>query len=182
MNFRNTLLIVFLVFFAAGCSESGKKAALSDKSREVVTMRGFHMVQTELGVKKYEIDAAEASINPKAKKIRFFKVKTRYFDKNKEVASLTSDTGVIQTDTNDIEVKGNVIMTTMDGSRLETSALTWYSKKNKMETNEYVKVVRGDNIMEGVGMESDLMLENVTIKKVSTKISDLDAFKEKKSK
>ena len=73
-------------------------------------------------------------------------------------------------------------MTTMDGSRLETSALTWYSKKNKMETNEYVKVVRGDNIMEGVGMESDLMLENVTIKKVSTKISDLDAFKEKKSK
>src|SRR3989339_2267399 len=182
MNFRNTLLIVFLVFFGAGCSESGKKAALTDKSREVVTMRGFHMVQTELGIKKYEIDAAEASINPKAKIIRFFNVTTKYYDKDKEVANLKSETGVVRTDTNDIDVKGNVVLTTMDGSRLETSSLTWYSVKNKLQTNEYVKVVKGDNTMEGVGMESDLMLENITLKKVSTKISDPDAFKEKKKK
>jgi len=179
---RKSVFIFLAIFFLAGCSESGKKAQLSDKSREVVTMRGFHMVQTELGVKKYEIDANEASINPRAKMIRFFNVKTRYFDKDKEVATLKSDAGVIRTDTNNIDVKGNVVMTTRDGSRLETSSLSWDNVKNKIRTKEYVKVIKGDNIMEGVGMESDLMLENVILKKVSTKISDLDAFKEKKSK
>ncbi|OGF47160.1 MAG: LPS export ABC transporter periplasmic protein LptC [Candidatus Firestonebacteria bacterium RIFOXYC2_FULL_39_67] len=179
---KKSVFIVVLILFFCGCSESGRKASLSDKTRDVVTMRGFHMVQTELGIKKYEIDAAEASINPRAKRIRFFNVKTRYYDKDKEVANLKSETGVVRTDTNDIDVKGNVVLTTMDGSRLETSSLTWYSVKNKLQTNEYVKVVKGDNTMEGVGMESDLMLENITLKKVSTKISDPDAFKEKKKK
>ncbi|MFH1073999.1 MAG: LPS export ABC transporter periplasmic protein LptC [Candidatus Firestonebacteria bacterium] len=177
-----SIFIVILILVVTGCSESERRASLSDKSREVVTMRGFHMVQTELGIKKYEIDAAAASINPKEKRIRFFNVKTRYYDKDKEIANLKSDTGVIQTDTNDIDVKGNVVMTTMDGSTLETSSLTWYSARSKLETNEYVKIVRGGNIMEGVGMESDLMLENVTLKKVSTRILNLDAFKEKKNK
>ncbi|OGF45434.1 MAG: LPS export ABC transporter periplasmic protein LptC [Candidatus Firestonebacteria bacterium RIFOXYA2_FULL_40_8] len=178
---KNLFLVIIVLFFS-GCGDSGKKASLTDKSREVVTMRGFHMVQTELGIKKYEIDAAEASINPKAKIIRFFNVTTKYYDKEKEVANMKSDTGFIRTDTNDMDVKGNVLMTTMDGSRLETSSLTWNNKKGKLLTNEYVKVIKGGNIMEGVGMESDLMLENVTLKKVSTKISDLDAFKEEKKK
>jgi len=174
--------VLAVFFFISGCGDSGRKAAISDKSSAVVTMRGFHMVQTELGVKKYEIDASEASINPKAKRIRFFSVRTRYFDKEKEVADLRSDTGVIHTDTNDMEARGNVVMTTVDGSRLETPELYWNNIKNKLQTNEYVKVTRGNNIMEGVGMESDLMLENVTLKRVTTNISDLDAFKGTKSK
>ncbi len=176
------IIIVLGLLAVLGCSRQGRQASLAEKTREVVTMRGFHMVQTDLGVKKYIIDADEANINPRVKLISFKVVKTKYYDKEKEIANLRSDTGVIHTDTNDIEVKGNVLLKTTDGSRLETESLTWSNAKNKLRTEAFVKVFRGDNVMSGYGMESDLLLENVTIKKVSTRISDLETFKEKGKK
>ena len=177
MSGAKLALIGFLLLAFFGCSETEKRASLSEKSREVVTMRGFHMVQTELGVKKYEIDSAEAYLNPRIKKMRFSNVRTRYYEKDKEIANLTSETGVIYTDTNNIEVKGKVVLTTRDNAKLLTSSLSWDSKKNKLHTDEYVKVIRGDNVMEGVGFQSDIMLERVLIKKVITKIADIDEFK-----
>ena len=173
---KGAVWAVVLALLVAGCGNQGKKASLADKSREVVTMRGFHMVQTEMGKKKFVIDAEEANINPKAKKMTFRNVSTKYFDKEKIVADLKSDTGLIHTDTNDIEARGKVVLKTTEGSRLETDSLTWNSIKNKLNTDAFVKVYRGENIMSGYGLESDLMLENVTIKKVSTRISDMESF------
>ncbi len=175
-----TVLLCLLVLL--GCGRQGKQASLADKSREVVTMHGFHMVQTELGIKKYTIDAEEANINSRIKLISFKTVKTKYYDKEKEIADLKSNTGVIHTETNDIEVRGGVILRTTDGSRLETESLSWSSSRNKLNTQAFVKVFRGDNVMSGYGLESDLLLENVTIKKVSTRISDLETFKDKDKK
>ena len=177
-----TLALAIILLAVAGCSRQGRQASLADKAREVVVMRGFHMVQTDLGVKKYTIDADEANINPRVKLISFKDVKTVYFDKEKVVADLRSDTGSIRTDTSDIEVTGKVVLKTVDGSRLETESLSWSSAKNKLKTEAFVKVFRGENVMSGYGMESDLMLENVTIKKVTTRISDLETFKEKGKK
>lgn len=178
---RNIALI-FILLVLVSCGNSNKPAGKTGESKNAVTMKGFTLVQTISGNKKLEIKAEEAQIFPKEKIIKFNVVKAKYFDKGKEISDLKSNEGLIYTDTNDMEISGNVVLITQDKSKLETEKLKWADKAGKLITDKFVKVTKGDNIMTGIGMESDMMLENVLIKKVTTKISDLDSLKEEQPK
>jgi LPS export ABC transporter protein LptC len=64
------------------------------------------------------------------------------------------------------EAKNNVVVTNVQGDSLLTEHLIWEEKNEKIHTEEFVKIIREDQIITGVGLTSDQNMENWKIKNV----------------
>jgi len=62
------------------------------------------------------------------------------------------------------EAKNNVIATNAQGDTLKTEHLIWEEKKELIYTDEFVKIIRSDQIITGIGFTSDQKLQNWKIK------------------
>jgi len=180
-NFKGTyFFICSVIILLFGCANKIDKPFISAKeSKDLIMMKGFNLVQTIGGIKRLEVNAEEAQIYLKEKIMKFYDVKVKYFDKGKEISNLKSNEGVIYTDINEMELLGKVEIIAESNTKLETKKLRWIERDNKLFTDDFVKITRGDNVMMGYGMESDLNLENIVIKEVKTKITDLESIEEK---
>jgi len=170
-----------LLLFLSGCSNRAKPIAL-DISKGVVTMKGLKLTQTSEGKLAFQIDADEANIYQNESLIKFYKVKAKYFSLGKEVSSLISDEGLLNTTTNDVQASGHVLLKSSEGSILETEQLNWVNKGGGVYTDKAVKVTKGGNIMTGIGLKTDMALEDIKIQKVTTRITNLETLKEKRAR
>ncbi len=62
------------------------------------------------------------------------------------------------------EAKNNVVVTNADGDSLKTEHLIWDEKKQKIYTEEFVKIISENKIITGVGLVSDQDMLNWKIK------------------
>lgn len=63
------------------------------------------------------------------------------------------------------EVKNNVVAVNIQGDTLKTEFMVWDSKKQKIYTDQYVKIIKKDNqIFTGTGFESDMDFSSYQIK------------------
>jgi LPS export ABC transporter protein LptC len=173
-------VLTFIFLLLTACSKDNVKMPAAKTVKNVVSIKGFNLTQTENGKIRMSIIADTAEISPSQKVMRFYGVKAKYFDKGEEVSNLKSKQGLINNETNDMEVNGDVVLETKVKAKLETQQLKWISRSNKMYADGRVRITRGDNIITGIGMESDLLLENVVIKKPETTISDIDELQQEK--
>ncbi len=63
------------------------------------------------------------------------------------------------------EAKNDVVAINSMGDTLQTEHLIWDEQAKRIYNDEYVKVIRPDQIMTGIGFESDASLENWRIRK-----------------
>lgn len=75
-----------------------------------------------------------------------------------------------------MEARGNVVITNIEGRKLETDLLYWDEKNNRIFTEENVKIsTPGDeNIIYGTGFESDQYFSKYTIHNTTGKINVKD--------
>ena len=88
----------------------------------------------------------------------------RYDSEQSIVSSITADYAKQFEKEEKWEAKNNVIATNVDGDTLKTEHLIWEEKNEKIYSEEYVKIIRPDQIITGIGFESDQSLENWKIK------------------
>ena len=88
----------------------------------------------------------------------------KYDDHNNIVSSITSDYAKQFVEEKKWEAKNNVVATNMKGDTLKTEHLIWEENTEKIYTEEYVKIIRADQIITGIGFQSDQSLENWRIK------------------
>jgi LPS export ABC transporter protein LptC len=62
------------------------------------------------------------------------------------------------------EAKNNVVASNAQGDTLKTELLNWEKKTGKIYTPEFVKIIRPDQTITGIGFESDQNLDNWKIK------------------
>lgn len=177
----NKIIYLIIGLFISGCAREGIKQWDVPSSSSDLTMEGFTLVETDMGKKTLIIDAKRARINQQKKSVYAYDIKLQYFGKEEDLLStLTAKEGFISMDTYNMEAKGDVLVITDDGARLETSKLTRDTKTGTITSGEdtFVKVTKGDNVLEGYGLESDSKLENVKIKKVKTTLTNMDQLKD----
>lgn len=90
---------------------------------------------------------------------------------------VVGDSGVIQEETGILNIYGNVVVTTDDGRKLETDSLHWNSKTDQVETDAYVRITKGDDVLTGWGLEADQGLKRVKILKASGSVIDSTMLK-----
>ena len=82
-------------------------------------------------------------------------LKVEYFDEDDNKSTITADYGIIYSSTNLIDLRGNVVITTHDGKKLEAPQLYWDRSQEWIFTQEKFRYTNPEegSIMDGEGMD-----------------------------
>jgi len=137
-------------------------------------IEGFHLVSTIKGVKQWELYSRTARLYQDRKQAYVDDVYVEYFKDGKISSTLTSDKGVIQTETHDTVAQGHVELIAENGAKLETDKLQWDGANESIHTESRVHIYKGADEITAVGMVSDAKLNNIKFKNdVHTKVRDV---------
>jgi LPS export ABC transporter protein LptC len=78
--------------------------------------------------------------------------------------TVTGDEGNLNQETKDIELRGNVVLVSSDGLRLETERLRWDADAQRAWTTEPVTIYRAGTVVRGTGFESRVAEEATSVK------------------
>jgi LPS export ABC transporter protein LptC len=162
---RVFFLLIFAALLLTGCQDGpGKESRASSRPPDQEIER-FALTQTRDGEKVWTLSAGHASVYEDAGRVEMTGVRVVYFDGKGGVRStLTAADGILMRRTNDMEAMGNVVLTAADGTRLTTEKLSWTERTGKIESDRLVRVVQGEDVFTGVGLEADPDLKNIKVK------------------
>jgi len=67
---------------------------------------------------------------------------------------VTSDEGDLVQDTRDVELRGNVVLVSSEGMRVETTVLRWANAEGRAWTEQPVTIYRSGGVVKGSGLEA----------------------------
>lgn len=88
----------------------------------------------------------------------------KYDEHQNIISSITADYAKQFEKEEKWEAKNNVVATNAQGDTLKTEHLIWEEKEEKIYTEEFVRIIREDQIITGIGFQSDQSLQNWRIK------------------
>ncbi len=177
------LMSLPVLLFLAGCDEATRfkpKLPVGGNVENIPSfvMENFKLTSTEKGAVKWIFNAKATQIFEMKKKAYAQNVEIKYFEDSKKYSLLTADKAVLDTDTNFMEMTGNVHLQNSSGATLQTEKLFWDDAHKKMYSDEEVTIIKEGSTLNGVGFESDVQMKNVVIKnKVKLKARNLKSGK-----
>lgn len=152
-------LIIIVVLIIAGCD--GDRSVQMPEYRERVT--SFRLKEFSGTDLRWELEGTEA--REKGDTIVVSKLHIDFYDENRRKKStITSDSGYVFMQSNNLKALGNVVVETGDSSTLWTEELNWDNKEEKIKTDRIIKYKKGRNIYRGKGLESDPDLNRIIIR------------------
>lgn len=88
----------------------------------------------------------------------------KFDEHQKIISSITADYAKQFEKEEKWEAKNNVVATNAQGDTLKTEHLIWEEKEEKIYTEEFVRIIRENQIISGIGFQSDQSLQNWRIK------------------
>jgi LPS export ABC transporter protein LptC len=170
MNRKSFLILglVVLFVFAAGLFFGIKKEppkALLNKMAEKVDLQAKNVRYTQVGSSgmKWEITADSAQYRKKEELALFEKVKVKLFMKDGRTFVMTGDKGVLNTQSRDMDIEGNVVIVSDAGDEFRTDRLSYRDALKRVETDRPVVMENKNQRIRGVGMVLNLNEEKVTL-------------------
>lgn len=177
---KHILVLAALVGMIAGCS--GDKSNLSN----VTDGDTLNRPDSELsGAKIYLYEKGKVTSEIFSEKIIKFEDKdsTAAYKLNIDILDsvgnvsthVVGDSGYIRESKGFLNIFGNVVVVTDDSTRLETEYLWWDSNTDRIKTDAFVRITRGEDIITGWGLDADNRLKDFKIlSQVSGSITDPD--------
>lgn len=168
MSFKKTVFILFIFslgIFLFCTKEKGRNMpSLSDVPDQI--LEKTEVVFTVDGIRSTLIKA-NFVVKYDKKDLTLAKgVHTDFFDKEGNHTSIMdADSGIIRERRQELEALGNVVVISDKGVKLETESLRWDPQKQKIVTDDFVKLTKEGDVIYGYGLEADQKLENFKIKK-----------------
>lgn len=157
-----------ILFYACENNIEEIKAFASPENLPVLEAENFETLSTDSGevrffmkapkLLKYENDGNAYVEFPKGVKL------VKYDENGNVISSITADYARQYEKEKKWEAKNNVVATNAKGDTLKTELLNWEEKTGKIYSDEYVKIIRPDQIITGIGFESNQNLENWKIR------------------
>jgi len=165
----------FVAVLALGCQSrtdappSGADVRLPDQEA-----RDFTLTESSEGKKNWTLWASYAAMYNDQSLVDAKTVRIEFFDKEgKKFSTLVATTGRVHQRTNDLEARGNVVVTTESGIRMETDSLRWQNTVGKIVSDGFVKVTRQHDVVTGYGFESDPSLDHFHLRReVRAEVTD----------
>jgi len=167
------LLLTFLLvttIFSCENEISKIKTLTSTEVLPSITAEGYEMLfsdssviqfklQTPLFI-RHDVDKDPYTEFPKGMKIE------KYDTKMNIVSSITAEYAKNFDRDDRWEAKNNVIATNLNGDTLKTEFLIWDTKKQKIYSDQFVKFIRTDKTITGIGFESNQDFTEYKIKNI----------------
>jgi LPS export ABC transporter protein LptC len=104
-----------------------------------------------------------------------YQLKIKFYDSTGAVTSdLVGDSGLVREEKGLFEIYGNVVAVSVDQqTKLETDYLKWNPEINRIQTDAFVKITKGSDVITGWGLETDRRLSRIKIlRQVSGTVSE----------
>lgn len=115
----------------------------------------INQTSTKNGVKEFTLDAASASYTASKKMVVLNDLSLTFFLKNKQEVYLTANKGILKTDSKDIEITGNVIVSN-ESSKLFTKKIQYKHSQHLLLSKVPVKIVGNSYQLTADRMSLDL--------------------------
>ena len=166
---RRSIALCTLLFSVLGaCQETtqappvAKNAAIPDSADQL--MFGVWFLLTDAGVKRAEVRGDTAYLYDESTRSDLRKVRTEFFKLTGEKdATLTSLTGTYSSRLGTMEARGQVVVITTDGRKLETPQLRYDPSRNEISSDSSFVLTQTDRRLEGIGFISDPNLNSIKV-------------------
>ena len=160
-----TAIAVMLLLSGTGCGDRGEGGPGGSGRPPDQEIDGFTLTQTREGTKVWVLKADNAMVFEDSDQIELTDLRIDFFEETGEVRStLTADKGYLSRRTNDMLVRGSVVVYSADGTILTTEELSWNERLGKIESDKPVRATKDRDVFTGVGVEADPDLKNIRIK------------------
>lgn len=127
-----------------------------------VGVEGLNYVQTKEGVAEWKLTASSARFLKNEKTAELDNVKVVFFAKDGRKIYMTSHKGFFNTESRDIQLQEDVIVSTEDGYVFKSPSVTYLAGKSEILSSQEVQFTGPQFEVKGTGME--VSVQNHTIK------------------
>ena len=176
-KFRTDFLITVILIISALTLSCENKIPVIPKSDLLtlpsLTAKGFITVLNDSGLVQLIMTSPLAEqydkVDPQWVEFRLGIKVDIYNGKENPVAIVTSKYAKC-TDNNLWELRDSVVVINESNEKLETEVLYWNQEKDRIYTDRFVKMTSEDEVIQGIGFESDSHLSRRKILKVTADI------------
>ncbi len=159
---RFLAVFVLLVLLFGGCGEEQAEVGSEVLPSQIV--EGFVLNESSSGARLYTLEAETAYVYDEEMRVDVFLPRVTFYDQDGAVhATLDADRGAIFSETDDLVARGNVLVETVDSTRLRTDSLTWNNREQLVRTDARVEIKTPKGKVEGIGLVSDAGLEKIEV-------------------
>lgn len=163
-------IVVMLLLFTVACSKEVKEvvdATYDPEKSYTMKATQVNTLISDSGITRYRIEAAEWIVFGKAKEPYWYFPEGIYVEKFDTLfhseASIKADTAYYFDKKGLWHLIGNVEVESLQGEQFDTSELFWDQKKEKVYSDKYIRIQQKEQIITGVGFESN---QNMTRYKI----------------
>src|SRR6266436_1862353 len=145
--------VVVGVLIGKGHRASGpREVAMSSQADQA--LKEVHLQEdSKNGGYRWSLDAERAESLPDSGKTSLWKVTIGVQDTDR-AWQVTSEEGDLVKDTKDVELRGNVVLISSEGLRVETTVLRWNNAEGRAWTDQPVTIYKGGGMVKGTGLEA----------------------------
>jgi LPS export ABC transporter protein LptC len=168
-----TLGVILSVFLSSRRFHDPQTAVLSEIQQEAsLSMEGIRMVSTREGARAWELTAETGHYLDNRQQAVFKKISVFFYQKEGEPLTLTADNGIYQSESNDLELSGHVVVKN-DQYQMESTQLQYEHKLRILESNTPVSVKGKAVDLAAESMTYFLETDKITLEgKITGTISD----------
>ena len=157
-------LAAFILLSCESVDEGGRSVYTEDVPDQEFS--DFTTVESDSGVVKWVLAAPVARVYNASKLLVTDDPRIEFYNEDGTLASvLLARKGEFNQVTHDLTALGNVVVTSSEGYMMETESLVWVEKLEEIHTEDFVRFIKGEDILTGYGFRSDPDLKNVEIMK-----------------
>ena len=174
---------ILVLFSFAGCRENPNASPdteLGDKEEDssidnlpIQQFFEYRLVETNAGIRNWILASDVMNKYSGQRDVELITVHIDFYKEGEHFSTLTSDSGLVNLQTNNIFTWGDVVVVTEDGRKLETEELYFDNETQLIHNDVFDRFTRDGDVIEGIGLEATPDLEYIEIKqKVEAEVLD----------
>lgn len=120
-------------------------------------------LEEESGGVRWQLTADQALVFESEGRTLLRKVDLRVTERARSW-TVVGEEGDLERETKNLEVRRNVVLTSDDGLRLETTVLRWHGADRRLWTDAPVRILRSGAVIEGTALDVKMSDEATTVK------------------
>ncbi|MBI5047780.1 MAG: LPS export ABC transporter periplasmic protein LptC [Deltaproteobacteria bacterium] len=155
--------VIGVALYINSTMHKGLSGAVAKSSPADIRIEKARYAESRDGQKEWELEADSAQYFKSDNLTVFENVKVVFYSENGINYTLEGKTGKLRNDTKDMDIFGNVVVTSADGYQLKTDSLKYTAIVKQISTKDKV-VFTGPNIrIDGVGFLADMVTERASV-------------------
>ncbi len=146
--------IVYLLAWPSGYAFKANNISFTGSDADL-TIDRMHVIQNKQGEKDWEMWAGSAKIYRKKNITKLESIRIRFYPKNGKPVDITADSGVMENDSRNMNIRGNVLIQTSEGYSLRTERLRFRPKEKKFDTDDKIFFTGNSFNLTGTGLHGE---------------------------